>query len=74
MKRLALISAAAIAIVVSAAFLPSIFGSAHLPVGDWPTVTIDIAMQFIQERIDRFGLNPGELDAATTITPLLSIN
>ena len=74
MKTLALISAAAIAIMLSAAFLPSIIGSAHSPVGDWPAIAIDMAMQFIQERIDRFGLMPGELSAIAAINPLLTIN
>ena len=74
MKTLPLISAAALAIVLSAAFLASIIGSAHLPVGDWPAITIDMAMQFIQERIDKFGLMPGELSANAAINPLLTIN
>ena len=74
MKTLGPISAAAIAIVLSAAFLASISTSTHLPIGDWPTIAMDIAMQFIEERIDRFGLLPGELNAIAAITPLLTIN
>ena len=39
MKTFSLISAAAIAIALSAAFLASTIGSARLPVGDWPAIT-----------------------------------
>ena len=74
MKTFSLISAAAIAIALSAAFLASTIGSARLPVGDWPAITIDTAMQFLQERIDRFGFMPGELSANAAIDPLLTIN
>ena len=74
MKTLSLISAAAIAIVLGAAFLAAKIGSAHLPVGEWPAISIDMAMQFIRERIDRFGLMPGELSANAAINPLLTIN
>lgn len=73
MKTLSLIAAAAIAVVLGAALLAANIGSAHLPVGDWPPIAIDMAMQFIQERISRFGLMPGELSTIAAITPLPAI-